>query len=218
MEERCTYGDRDRDTDGESQDQSRRRGRKRHLGEWRDRARVARAGRVQTKPGRALARVAPAGTKAWPGGRGQRWRRPPRARANYKSQQLPQRPSAGPSRSPGAPGGAAGPRGPPAGLAGGGVSCKPGAGRRRLASAGAAGPGRGEGHRVSDPESGSGRTGEGWAKGGGGWEEAPTLRAGCGARLRATYMHPSLSAWCQLWSWGISVADAVDGGSRGAQA
>lgn len=100
------------------------------------------------------------GQRVGPGGRGQRWRRPPRARANYKSQQLPQRPSAGPSRSPGAPGGAAGPRGPPAGLTGGGVSCKPGAGRRGLASAGAAGPGRGEGHRVSDPESGSGRLGK----------------------------------------------------------
>lgn len=120
--------------------------------------------------------MALAGTKAWPGGRGQRWLRPPRARANYKSQQLPQRPSAGPSRSPGAPGGAAGPRGPPAGLVSGGVSCKPGAGRRRLASASAARPGRGEGHRVSDPESGSGRIGEGWTKGGGGCEETPNTK------------------------------------------
>lgn len=143
-----------------SEDQSQRRGGKRHMREWRDHAGVARAGRTQTKTGRALAGMARAGTKSWPGGRGQRWRRPPRARANYKSQQLPQRPSAGPSRSPGAPGGAAGPRGLPAGLTGGGVSCKPGAGRRRLASAGAAGPGRGEGHRVSDPESGSGRLGK----------------------------------------------------------
>lgn len=30
---------------------------------------------------------------------------------------------------------------------------------------------------MSDPESGSGRTGEGWAKGGGGWEEAPHTKS-----------------------------------------
>lgn len=59
-------------------------------------------------------------------GRGQRWRRPRRARANYKSRQPPLRPSsAGPSRSPGAPGGAAGPRA--AGGPGGGFLRAPGA-------------------------------------------------------------------------------------------
>lgn len=164
-------------------------------------ARVARAGWAQTKNRRAPARVALARTKTWPGGRGQRWRRPPRARANYKSQQLPQRPSAGPSRSPGAPGGAAGPRGPPAGLAGGGVSCKSGAGRRRLASAGAARPGRGEGHRVSDPENRSG-----WTKGGGGLEEAPTLREGAGPCPGIPLCNPrKVRAVASRWRirWGV---------------
>lgn len=40
------------------------------MGEWRDRARIARAGRTQTKTGRVLAGVARAGTKTWPGGAG----------------------------------------------------------------------------------------------------------------------------------------------------
>jgi hypothetical protein len=176
MEERWTDGD--RDTDGESRSGVGEGARKvtwvhGGLG-WR-----GLVGRKQRLDARQLGwpwsgqRLGP-GAGGWGGAaRGQRWRRPRRARANYKSQQLPQRPSAGPSRSPGVPGGAAGPRGPPAGLAIGGVSCKPGAGRHRLASASAARPGRGEGHRVSDPESGSGWIGEGWTKGGGGWEETP---------------------------------------------
>lgn len=180
--------------------------------------RVARVSRAQTKTGRAPARVALAGTKAWPGGRGQRWRRPPRARANYKSQQLPQRPSAGPSRSPGAPGGAAGPRGPPAGLALGGVSCKPGAGRHRLASSSAARLGRGKGHRVSDPESGSGRIGEGRTKGGGGWEETPNTKSRVwGAAPGYLY---ALLAECMVPALDLGGLGGGHGGrgSRGAQA